>query len=70
VINTASLSALRGIAPGGQVAHAAAKGGVVSFTTAIAAEGEPMRSGQTPFHQASSGRLRPTPPWMMGSELS
>jgi NAD(P)-dependent dehydrogenase (short-subunit alcohol dehydrogenase family) len=39
VINTASLSALRGIAPGGQVAHAAAKGGVVSFTTAIAAEG-------------------------------
>jgi NAD(P)-dependent dehydrogenase (short-subunit alcohol dehydrogenase family) len=39
VINTASLSALRGIAPGGQVAHATAKGGVVSFTTAIAAEG-------------------------------
>lgn len=41
VINTASLSALRGIAPGGQVAHAAAKGGVVSFTRAIAAEGAP-----------------------------
>jgi meso-butanediol dehydrogenase / (S,S)-butanediol dehydrogenase / diacetyl reductase len=39
VINTASLSALRGIAPGRQVAHATAKGGVVSFTTAIAAEG-------------------------------
>ena len=39
VINTASLSALRGIGPGGQVAHAAAKGGVVSFTRAIAAEG-------------------------------
>jgi NAD(P)-dependent dehydrogenase (short-subunit alcohol dehydrogenase family) len=39
VINTASLSALRGIAPGGQVAHATAKGGVISFTRAIAAEG-------------------------------
>jgi meso-butanediol dehydrogenase / (S,S)-butanediol dehydrogenase / diacetyl reductase len=39
IINTASLSALRGIGPAGQVAHAAAKGGVVSFTRAIAAEG-------------------------------
>ena len=39
VINTASMSASRGIAPLGQVAHAAAKGGVVGFTKSLAAEG-------------------------------
>jgi meso-butanediol dehydrogenase/(S,S)-butanediol dehydrogenase/diacetyl reductase len=39
IVNTASYSALRGIAPLGQVAHAAAKGGVVSMTKALAAEG-------------------------------
>jgi meso-butanediol dehydrogenase/(S,S)-butanediol dehydrogenase/diacetyl reductase len=39
IVNTASYSALRGIAPLGQVAHAAAKGGVVAMTTALAAEG-------------------------------
>jgi NAD(P)-dependent dehydrogenase (short-subunit alcohol dehydrogenase family) len=39
VINTASMSALRGIAPLGQAAHAAAKAGIIGFTKAIAAEG-------------------------------
>jgi len=39
VINTASYSALRGIAPLGQAAHAAAKGGVVAMTKTLAAEG-------------------------------
>lgn len=39
VINTGSMSALRGIAPLGQVAHAAAKGGVVAMTKSLAAEG-------------------------------
>ena len=39
VINTASMSGLRGIAPLGQVAHSAAKGGVIAFTRSIAAEG-------------------------------
>ena len=33
------MSASRGIAPLGQVAHAAAKGGVVGFTKSLAAEG-------------------------------
>lgn len=39
IINTASMSALRGIAPLGQAAHAAAKGGVVALTKSLAAEG-------------------------------
>ena len=39
IVNTASYSALRGIAPLGQVAHAAAKGGVVAMTKSLAAEG-------------------------------
>jgi NAD(P)-dependent dehydrogenase (short-subunit alcohol dehydrogenase family) len=39
VINTASLSGLRGVAKLGQVAHGAAKGGVIGFTTSLAAEG-------------------------------
>lgn len=39
IINTASMSALRGIAPLGQAAHAAAKAGIIGFTKAIAAEG-------------------------------
>lgn len=39
VINTASYSALRGIEPLGQAAHAAAKGGVVAFTRTLATEG-------------------------------
>ncbi|WP_291052987.1 SDR family NAD(P)-dependent oxidoreductase [Herbiconiux sp.] len=39
IINTASMSALRGIAPLGQVAHAAAKAGVVGMTKSLAAEG-------------------------------
>jgi NAD(P)-dependent dehydrogenase (short-subunit alcohol dehydrogenase family) len=39
VINTASYSALRGIAPLGQAAHAAAKGGVIAMTKTLAAEG-------------------------------
>ena len=39
VLNTASYSALRGIEPLGQVAHAAAKGGVIAMSTALAAEG-------------------------------
>lgn len=39
VINTASYSALRGIAPLGQVAHSAAKGAVVAMTRSLAAEG-------------------------------
>jgi meso-butanediol dehydrogenase / (S,S)-butanediol dehydrogenase / diacetyl reductase len=39
VINVASLAAMRGIAPLGEVAHAAAKGGVIAFTRALAAEG-------------------------------
>ena len=41
IVNTASYSALRGIAPLGQVAHAAAKGGVVAMTKSLAAEGAP-----------------------------
>ena len=39
ILNTASYSALRGIAPLGQVAHAAAKGGVVAMTKSLATEG-------------------------------
>ena len=39
IINTASYSALRGIAPLGQAAHAAAKGGVIALTKTLAAEG-------------------------------
>ncbi|WP_275627527.1 SDR family NAD(P)-dependent oxidoreductase [Pseudomonas sp. 273] len=39
LINIASYSALRGIEPLAQVAHAAAKGGVISMTRALAAEG-------------------------------
>jgi NAD(P)-dependent dehydrogenase (short-subunit alcohol dehydrogenase family) len=39
IINTASLAALRGIAPMGMVAHAAAKGGVIAMTRSLAAEG-------------------------------
>jgi NAD(P)-dependent dehydrogenase (short-subunit alcohol dehydrogenase family) len=39
LINTASMSAVRGIAPLGQAAHAAAKGGVVALTKTLAAEG-------------------------------
>ena len=39
VINTASMSGIRGIAPLGQAAHAAAKGGVIGLTHTLAAEG-------------------------------
>ncbi len=39
IINTASYSALRGIAPLGAAAHAAAKGGVIALTKTLAAEG-------------------------------
>lgn len=39
IINTASMSGLRGIAPLGQVAHATAKGGVIAMTKSLAAEG-------------------------------
>jgi NAD(P)-dependent dehydrogenase (short-subunit alcohol dehydrogenase family) len=39
IVNTASMSALRGIAPLGQTAHAAAKGGVVAMTKSLATEG-------------------------------
>jgi meso-butanediol dehydrogenase/(S,S)-butanediol dehydrogenase/diacetyl reductase len=41
IINTASMSAVRGIAPLGQAAHAAAKGGVIALTKTLAAEGAP-----------------------------
>jgi NAD(P)-dependent dehydrogenase (short-subunit alcohol dehydrogenase family) len=41
VINTASMSGVRGIAPLGQAAHAAAKGGVIALTKTLAAEGAP-----------------------------
>ena len=39
LINTASYSALRGVARLGQAAHAAAKGGVIALTRTLAAEG-------------------------------
>ena len=39
VINTASMSGLRGIAPLGQAAHSAAKGGIIALTRSLAAEG-------------------------------
>jgi NAD(P)-dependent dehydrogenase (short-subunit alcohol dehydrogenase family) len=39
VINTASMTALRGIAHLGHIAHATTKGGVAAFTRALAAEG-------------------------------
>jgi len=39
IITTASMSGLRGIAPLGQAAHAAAKGGVIALTKTLAAEG-------------------------------
>jgi meso-butanediol dehydrogenase / (S,S)-butanediol dehydrogenase / diacetyl reductase len=39
IINTASYGAIRGVGPFGTVAHSAAKGGVVAFTMALAAEG-------------------------------
>jgi meso-butanediol dehydrogenase / (S,S)-butanediol dehydrogenase / diacetyl reductase len=41
IINTASMSGVRGIAPLGQAAHAAAKGGVIALTKTLAAEGAP-----------------------------
>ena len=41
IINTASMSGIRGIAPLGQAAHAAAKGGVIGLTKSLAAEGAP-----------------------------
>lgn len=41
VINTASYSAVRGIGPLGQVAHAAAKGGVIGMSRSLAVEGAP-----------------------------
>jgi len=44
IINTASLAAMRGIAPMGQVAHAAAKGGVIAMTRALAAKVPPTAS--------------------------
>ena len=39
IINTASMSGVRGISPLGQAAHAAAKGGVIALTKTLAAEG-------------------------------
>ena len=39
VINTASYSAVRGVGPLGQVAHAAAKGGVIAMSRSLAVEG-------------------------------
>jgi len=39
LINVGSYSALRGIEPLAQVAHATAKGGIISMTRALAAEG-------------------------------
>jgi len=39
IINTASMSGIRGIAPLGQAAHAAAKGGIIALTKTLAAEG-------------------------------
>ncbi len=39
IINTGSYSALRGVGPLGQVAHAAAKGGVIAMTRSLAVEG-------------------------------
>ncbi|HZO37292.1 MAG TPA: SDR family NAD(P)-dependent oxidoreductase [Solirubrobacteraceae bacterium] len=39
IINTASMSGCRGIAPLGQAAHSAAKGGVIALTRSLAAEG-------------------------------
>jgi len=39
IINVASISALQGIAPLGQAAHAAAKGAIVALTRTLAAEG-------------------------------
>jgi NAD(P)-dependent dehydrogenase (short-subunit alcohol dehydrogenase family) len=39
IINTGSYSALRGVGPLGQVAHAAAKGGVIAMTRSLATEG-------------------------------
>ncbi|MFJ8027775.1 SDR family NAD(P)-dependent oxidoreductase [Streptomyces sp. NPDC096311] len=39
LINVGSISAIRGIAPLGQAAHAAAKGAVISLTRTLAAEG-------------------------------
>jgi meso-butanediol dehydrogenase/(S,S)-butanediol dehydrogenase/diacetyl reductase len=41
IISTASMSGIRGIAPLGQAAHAAAKGGVIALTKTLAAEGAP-----------------------------
>ena len=41
IINTASMSGLRGIAPLGQAAHSAAKGGVIALSRTLAAEGAP-----------------------------
>ncbi len=41
IINTASMSGLRGIAPLGQAAHSAAQGGVIALTRTLAAEGAP-----------------------------
>lgn len=39
IVNVGSVSALRGVAPLGQAAHAAAKGAIIAFTKTLAAEG-------------------------------
>ncbi len=41
IISTGSMSGVRGIAPLGQAAHAAAKGGVIALMKTLAAEGAP-----------------------------
>jgi NAD(P)-dependent dehydrogenase (short-subunit alcohol dehydrogenase family) len=70
VINTASLSALRGIAPGARSPMRRLRVEWCHSRLRSQPREQPMGSGQTPFHPDSSRRPRPTPPWMMGSEPS
>jgi NAD(P)-dependent dehydrogenase (short-subunit alcohol dehydrogenase family) len=76
IVNTASYSALRGIKPLGQVAHAAAKGGVVAMTKSLATEGAAdgirvnafspgfVKSPATDFAVDQAGRE-----WQLGNHL-
>jgi meso-butanediol dehydrogenase / (S,S)-butanediol dehydrogenase / diacetyl reductase len=53
IINTASMSGLRGIAPLGQAAHSAAKGGVIALTRSLAAKARPTASAPTRSRRGS-----------------
>jgi meso-butanediol dehydrogenase/(S,S)-butanediol dehydrogenase/diacetyl reductase len=60
VINTASMSGVRGIAPLGQAAHSAAKGGVIGLTRRSRPKGPSTGSASTRSRRGSSRHRAPT----------